>query len=229
MRISQEGRVDGGGKAEEARLRGIRIHEEFQKYVEGTTDDLDVNLHKIKRFVDPLRERYREGDAWCEMPLHFDSEWKLVETGDWANTWTSMVLDFFAIDDGGRTAHVVDLKTGKKYGNEVKHKLQLQYYAVGVMQLYPDLFAVTGRCLYADQPNEKPLEATFTRQQLPMMLAQWNDRGNGILKETLFKPNPTVATCRYCPYGSMHGNSQCSYAAYTDATHKESNPRKSRR
>ena len=88
--------------------------------------------------------------------------------------------------------------TGKRFGNEVKHAIQLQLYALCALIRYHEVEQVTCELWYLDQ-NEL---ASFTmkRSQLKKYLAYFDKKGREFTEETDFKPNPNVISCKYCPY-----------------------------
>lgn len=98
--------------------------------------------------------------------------------------------------------------TGKRFGNEVKHAIQLQLYALCALIRYPDIDKVTCELWYLDQ-NEL---ASFTmhRKQMSKYLRLFDEKGRKFTEDTVFKPNPNIESCRYCPY---HPNKQgdCKY------------------
>jgi len=122
-----------------------------------------------------------------------------------------------------RSDHVVviDYKTGKRFGNEIKHAVQLQLYAVCALIRYPDVEQVTCELWYFDQ-NEL---ASFTlhRRQLTKYLAIFDGKGRKFTETTNFKPNPNIVTCKYCPYHpDRQGN--CKYGTIVSQTGKMVRP-----
>lgn len=88
--------------------------------------------------------------------------------------------------------------TGKRFGNEIKHAIQLQLYALCALIRYPDIDKVTCELWYLDQ-NEL---ASFTmqRKQMSKYLRLFDEKGRKFTEDTVFKPNPNIVSCRYCPY-----------------------------
>lgn len=88
--------------------------------------------------------------------------------------------------------------TGKRFGNEVKHAIQLQLYALCALIRHPELDQVTCELWYLDQ-NEL---ASFVmkRSQMSKYLKLFDNKGRKFTEDTSFKPNPNAESCKYCPY-----------------------------
>lgn len=115
----------------------------------------------------------------------------------------SVETQCIAVDSEDRTflctEHFIPThNTGKRFGNEVKHAIQLQLYALCALIRYVEVEQVTCELWYLDQ-NEL---AAFTmkRSQLKKYLAYFDKKGREFTEETEFKPNPNVISCKYCPY-----------------------------
>lgn len=104
--------------------------------------------------------------------------------------------------------------TGKRFGNEVKHAIQLQLYALCALIRYPELEQVTCELWYLDQ-NEL---ASFTmkRSQMGKYLRMFDEKGRKFTEDTVFKPNPNIHSCKYCPYHPSKQN-QCSFGVVVTA------------
>lgn len=100
--------------------------------------------------------------------------------------------------------------TGRKFGNELKHAEQLQLYQLVCFLRYPKLEVVTTELWYLDQDDLTA--GTFTRAQGLRFKRAWDSRGTRLTTATDFPPNPTIHTCKYCPYGPAHlgGTGHCS-------------------
>lgn len=98
--------------------------------------------------------------------------------------------------------------TGKRFGNEVKHAVQLQLYALCALIRYPNAEQVTCELWYLDQ-NEL---ASFVmhRKQMGKYLKLFDQKGRKFTEDTVFKPNPNVESCKYCPYHPSKQNN-CEY------------------
>lgn len=173
--------------------RGTAIHQEAEDYVTGKSG-FTSNLRFFKDDLTALASHYSEGRVTCEDEWGYTPDWVVC---DWNKAWLRLKCD--AVCHLTPThAVVIDYKTGKRFGNEIKHAEQLQLYAVTSLIRYPELSQVTCELWYFDQ-NEL---ASFTmkRSQLGKYLKLFDRRGVAMTTETEFKPNPNIHSCRYCPY-----------------------------
>lgn len=115
----------------------------------------------------------------------------------WVPAWLRLKLDAMVMIDKTH-AIVIDYKSGRKYGNEVKHAEQLQLYQLVTFLRYPFLEKVTAELWYIDQ-NEVT-SFTYTRSQGLRFRDGFNRRGIAALSAIAFPPASTVFSCRWCPY-----------------------------
>ena len=76
------------------------------------------------------------------------------------------------------SAIVIDYKSGKRFGNEVKHAEQTQLYALNAVLRYPELEEVTTELWYLDV--KELTAATFTRAQILRFRANFDRRGRAL-------------------------------------------------
>jgi hypothetical protein len=116
----------------------------------------------------------------------------------WLPTWLRMKLDAIVF----LTKHeavAIDYKTGKIFGNEVKHGEQLMLYQLAAFLRYPELEVVHTELWYLD--HDELRHKVFTRAQGLRFQKSWDMRGTAITTATEFPPNPNKWSCQYCPYG----------------------------
>jgi len=164
-------------------------------------------------------------------PMDYNGEWrelafaepvtkvkKLPERGDaslfyqvgkkfyqWVPVWLRLKLDA-CVFHGDEHATVIDYKTGRKFGNEVKHAEQLQLYQLVTFLRYPKLQSVTTELWYLDQ-NEVTVQ-TFTRAQGLRFKSNFDRRGNEMTTATEFPANANIFSCQWCAYGPW-GTGHC--------------------
>lgn len=180
--------------------RGSRHHEYIEQYIRGETDELSP---EIKHFrddpIEPLRVRWRErpDTILVEQRWNFDDAWQPCGDKEWDKIWLIMKLDVmgFISDDGGVA---IDWKTGKKFGNEVKHGDQLLAYIVGAFMRYPSLETMAGELFYTDKNESTTLD--LTRENAMRYMPRLNSRLQGMTNSTTFVPKPSKSACRFCPY-----------------------------
>jgi len=200
--------------------RGTRIHESMDDYIRGITDKYCIELRPLAVEITNARASYEEGlvhaeDMWC-----FKDDWTPTHNRDWNNIWMRIKLDVFNVLEGTLEepleASTIDLKSGKIFGNEVKHAEQLQLYAVGSFKKYPSLEKAHTELWYCDQNEVKVL--TYTRKQALKFQKRWDNRMDKMCSDTVFKARPSQEACRYCPYRTEEdkGSGHCDVAfSYT--------------
>lgn len=174
--------------------RGTAIHQEAEDYVTGKSP-ITRNLEKFFDDLSSLAEHSTAGRVICEEEWAFDRNWNST---DWAAGWLRLKCDAVCFLTEQHIA-VIDYKTGKRFGNEVKHAEQLALYAVCAMLRYPNVEKVTAELWYFDQ--DELASFVMKRSQLLRYLKLFDRRGIALTGETAFKPNPNRESCKYCPYG----------------------------
>ena len=191
------------GKTEHANDRGSRIHDAAEKYVKSNVKLID-ELHFFKEEFKHLRDLYREGKVSLEGEWAHDKDWGVCAWNS-ANTWLRLKLDAFVRIDKKR-ALVIDYKTGKKYGSEIKHAEQGQLYMVSCFLRYPELEEITVEFWYTDQDDMTSVK--YTRAQSAHFLRKFDNGGNRITSCTEFEPKPSMFNCKWCPY-KPQGTGHC--------------------
>lgn len=190
--------------------RGTQIHQEAEDHVTGK-GPFTQNLRYFKAEFAALRSHYDQGRVTCEEEWAYARDWSV--TG-WKQGWLRLKCDAVCFLTP-KHAVVVDYKTGKRFGNEIKHAEQLQLYALCALLRYPEIEMVTTELWYFDQ-NEL---ASFVmhRKQMKKYLSIFNSRGVALTTEEDFKPNPNIHSCKYCPY-KPGKQGDCAYGVMEDGT-----------
>lgn len=203
QRIPEPERPLPSGKSEHANDRGTRVHDSCELYVNGTSDELCPEAEKhFGPQLDLLRVMHQDGIVSLEGEWAMDRDWN---PADWKAGWLRLKLDalvFFSDTE----ALVIDYKTGRKFGNEIKHGEQLQLYQLVTFLRYPQLEKVTAELWYLDQNEVTSRE--FTRAQGLRFRDNWARRGTVITGCNEFPPNPNIYSCQYCGYGPW-GTGHC--------------------
>jgi hypothetical protein len=183
--------------------RGTAMHQEAEDYVCGKSE-FTHNLRFFKNDFAALATHYNEGRVVCEEEWAFSRDWR---NADWKTGWLRLKCDAVCFLDPTH-AVVIDYKSGKRFGNEVKHAEQLQLYALCALLRYPNVEQVTCELWYLDQ-NEL---ASFKmkRSQIGKYLALFDRRGRAFTEEEVFKPSANIHACKYCPY-SPDKQGECEY------------------
>jgi len=120
----------------------------------------------------------------------------------WVPAWLRLKLDALVFHSE-TMATVIDYKTGKMWGNEVKHGQQLQLYQLVTFLRYPQLETVYAELWYLDLGQVTSIK--YTRQQGLKFKSNFDRRGNKMTNNTDWSPNPNKFSCKYCPYGPWEG------------------------
>lgn len=188
-----------------ALLRGTRVHDELEKFVTGEQAELPAEAHRFEVNLNHLRDLYNTGVVEIEEDWGFTKEW---ESCSWKapDLWAKMKLDAIH-HDGEHSCVVIDYKTGKKVGNELKHMDQGIVYAIGAMMKYPKKHFFQVEFWYIDDGGK--LIKKFTRTDLMMILPRLEERAYSLTTASTFPPVPSRHNCRWCPYAR---NKSCDYA-----------------
>lgn len=116
--------------------------------------------------------------------------------------WLRLKLDAL-VRPSPHYAIVIDYKSGKKWGNELKHGEQMQLYQLVTFLRYPEIEEIDVELWYLDV--DEFTQKRFTRDQGLRFLKSWDKRGNAITTATSFPPNPSTWTCKWCFYGERSG------------------------
>jgi hypothetical protein len=153
----------------------------------GEWELLDEKVPGAKK-LKTIPEYGKPGDV-----IHVGKEFRT-----WVPPWLRLKLDAM-VHVNEYQAIAIDFKSGKKFGNELKHAEQLQLYQLVTFLRHPQLEEVTTELWYLD--IDELTQATFTRSQGLRFMRSWDKRGNNLTTCQEFKPNPNKWSCRYCPYG----------------------------
>ena len=190
------------GQTEHANDRGTRIHQHAEDYVTGKVDAQIPEMREFAQEFDHLRRLYPSGIVSLEGEWAVNRDW--VPT-DWRTGCHRSKVDAIVLPNNW-SAIVIDYKSGKRFGNEVKHSEQTQLYALNAVLRYPEIEEVTTELWYLDV-KELP-SATFTRAQILRFKPNFDRRGHAVTDCTDFPPNPNVYSCKWCQYGPWNGG-QC--------------------
>jgi RecB family exonuclease len=181
------------GQTEHANDRGTRIHEAIENFIRGK-GAFPPEAIKFKDEINSLANRFAKGSVSLEGEWGFDANWAPCQ---YNKAWCKVKCDA-VIHLSKKHIVVVDYKTGRKFGNEIKHGEQVQLYALAASILFPDVETIDVELWYLDQDDLTHESKPAARWMKALKL--FTNRGNKMLNETEFKPNPNVYSCKYCPY-----------------------------
>lgn len=184
---------------EYANDRGTRVHEAADRFV-SQGGELIPELKDFETEFNTLRELYQKDQVEIEQMWLFDNAWQRLPDEDIFSPkiWLRIKCDAVVWRENDTSLVVVDYKTGKRFGNEVKHAHQCQLYQLGALLRYPKVKKVTTELWYTDQ-NEL-VSMNFTRAQGLRFFESWNDRLVKMTSDDVLDPRPSRHTCKWCPY-----------------------------
>lgn len=187
------------GKTEHAHDRGTRVHTAAELFVKGGVE-LAPELANYKDSFLELRAFHAasKGNVSLEGEWAFDHQWNTTAWSSY-NAWCRMKLDAFVLFNETE-GKVIDYKTGRKFGNEVKHAEQGQLYQLAAFLRNPTLASVSVEFWYLDQPVEQKSVFNYSRDQGTRYIEKFAKRGALLTSETEFPPNPNAYSCKWCPY-----------------------------
>lgn len=182
-------------KPSEAADRGTMIHQLGEDFVRGKIKELPAELSNFADEFESLRAR-DPATLDLEQEWAFDRDWKQTT---WREGWFRIKADCVVRLEPHHAA-VIDYKTGKKYGNEIKHGEQLQLYALATFLMYPQVELVTAELWYLDIDDTSTLVVS-RRDALSRYLKMFDKRARIMTESTKFPPNPNIFSCKWCQYG----------------------------
>lgn len=183
--------------------RGSRVHDYAEHYVRRTAKHATL-IPELKNFgtqIDRLRDLFPTGRVMMEDMWYFNNAWIALpaNTENWSkDIYMRIMLDVVVFSPDGKTAVVIDYKTGKKYGNEVPHAQQTQLYALAVFLRFPDVEVVITELWYTDQDEITDME--FNRKQGMKFFKSWNAKMDKMTSAVVFPTKANMYNCRWCPY-----------------------------
>jgi len=183
-----------------AAQRGTEIHDKAENFIVGNSgEELPKELGKFASLFEDLRARYSEGRIHVEEDWAFTREW---EPTGWRSEdcWLRMKLD--ALDlESETSAKVYDWKTGRKFGNEVKHGQQALLYVISTFIKWPELEFVEANMIYTDKGET--MTTSYSRDQAMLFFDRYNLRFNTATTCVNFKPTPNASSCKWCPHAKV--------------------------
>ena len=193
-RVPEPARPLPPGKLEHANDRGSRIHDSAEQYVRDKAVFIP-ELTKFKLEFEHLKHLFGQGKVVMEQEWGHDKDWNIAP---WKTAWLRLKLDIM-VHVSEVEAVVIDIKTGKKFGNEITHAQQLQLYALVAFLRFPKLEIVHSENWYTD--IDDITQNTFTRDQSLRFKRSFNTQGQAITNCLDWPANPNRFSCQWCPYG----------------------------
>lgn len=182
-----------------AAQRGTEMHAMIEDYIQGKSTTLPPKLKPdMVDKIDAFRAGFNEGRAYTELEVAFTRKWEPIE---WNSRWAGFIVDAYE-KESPTCGYVVDWKSGRSFGNELKHAEQLMFYADCIMHYDPEIEFVKCEIGYLDE-GKMGLERTFTRRDIAILHPGINVRANLLTTATTFPPQPSKENCKWCKYKEM--------------------------
>lgn len=193
--------------------RGNRIHKSIEDFITGKADGLDPEIKTFTAELNSLRERYKSKTVEVEGEWGFTNKWEPCDWRDYERVWLRVKLDSY-VHLNADIGTVIDAKTGRKYGNEIKHAEQGLLYAGCAFIRHPEKKKHIVEFHYFDQPETDNLTRVEYKPELvAKSLLSFEKRATIMLTATMFPPRPNIVTCGTCSYGRKKGNGYCKVSA----------------
>ena len=186
--------------AKDAAERGIRVHQSSEDFLNKGTALCKELMPLEELYVSLIDAREAGAKVTAEKRDYFDKNWNVCEKGD---HWLVVIKD---ISVSGPMNLTIDLKTGRKFGNEVKHFEQTRLYSITEWCIDPNYDEYKAELWYADQVDVS--EHTFVGEQLEHARSMLDFEVQHMMKDKIFQPRPSKAACKYCPF-SPRGTGAC--------------------
>lgn len=186
------------GKTEHYNDRGSRVHEGMELYVRGEGELPEESAKYFQAEMDILKNLYAQNLVSLEGEWGFDKDWAAVAYRS-SDIWLRVKLDALV----WRRPHevvAIDYKTGKRFGNEIKHSEQMQLYALATLLKYPQVQLVHTELWYLDLDDLARI--TYTREQGLRLFKKFDEEGKKITSELIWPARPNIFTCKWCPYNN---------------------------
>lgn len=189
---------------DDRRDRGTIRHKMAEDFILADDAPFPQELIKFEGLLTDVRDIRRGGlgEVTLEKPHYYDHNWRPCEEED---RWLVVIPDIH-VKVPGQVNLTIDEKTGKRYGNELKHYGQTELYAITAKIDDPSFETYEAELWYLDLPGT--WQITFEPAKLDKAQAKLDAEVNCMMEDKLHRPNPSKATCKYCPY-APHGTGAC--------------------
>lgn len=181
--------------------RGTDIHDMCEAWVRGEVEhlkgDRQTNMAYFRADFEKLKRDFIDGKVELEGDWGLRRDWSPCGFFD-DDVWGRVKLDAF-VRESPTSCLIIDYKTGRKYGNEIKHGEQGLGYAIAAAHRHPELDHFRVEFWYLDQ-SEKRIQ-NFRRSDLMVLLPRLNNRAVKQTTDTLLRPTPSEKSCKWCSYG----------------------------
>lgn len=189
--------VEKAPKIENERAsRGIMIHNAAEDYVAGRRGDIIPELDNFKSELQAARDVVAAGQGTVEEEWAFRRDWTQCDWKD-NDAWLRLKLDLSCLIATDH-AMVIDYKSGRLFGNEIKHAEQGQLYAGCSFLRMPQVKKITTEFWYPDINDLTHVE--YTPAQGARFLASFERRAKAMTDTDRFPAKPSIFACKWCDH-----------------------------
>lgn len=170
--------------------RGTRIHELAEKFVRGEIEFPE----ELVQFKEDFEQLPKDTKFYMEEEWGYNPQWQPVPYNE---AWLKAKLDLGYYLNKSEFK-VIDYKTGKKDGNEIKHTDQAQLYACAVITRFPMIEFVHTEFWYIDKGQK--LKGRYHRDKLEQFKKTFTLRANRMTCDERFIPKPNKYACKWCDF-----------------------------
>lgn len=184
------------GPDTDAANRGTDVHSAAEKFIIGEAPTLIPELSHFTLELNAVRTQYEKGNVEVESEWAFNRNWEATE---WRakDTWLRLKLDVHAKLSPVKGL-VVDFKTGKLFGNEIKHNEQGQLYVGCSFLRNPEFENVMCEFWYTDKNDMTQVQ--YSAKQAARSIQMFDKRARIMTNAKQFPARPSIFSCKWCPY-----------------------------
>lgn len=180
--------------------RGIELHEEASKFLDGKTKVIHKELTGIEKLLREAKKlKFLSEQKWA-----FTAQYKPTEFFA-PNAWLRVITDAHRNDPKKFDITTVDYKTGT---HKDWHDAQGNIYAVASFIMAPKARTATIKFWYIDHPDLNS-KVVYRRPQFEAMRKDWDREANRMLNDLVCAPTPNPK-CKWCAFAKSRGG-QCRF------------------
>ncbi len=213
---SPEQRDRQGNIKPAAYVRGSKIHQSMDDYINHRADALIPELWSLRFEIEEARRLKQEHPerVLTEQNKFFDTNYKPIDMSQLKPEEMSttsagdpcpihyhvlIIIDLLIFSEDFKSAKVIDLKSGKIH--QADHQQQTQLYALFTSIEYPDVEELTTQLWYCDQDG-LVTEKTYDKFTIGRYFGYWDSRLKSMWNDNTWRTQEHPRACMFCAYGA---------------------------
>jgi len=184
-----------------ALVRGIKIHELGEDYLNGVRRDVPEEYRK--GVVHDAIKAIKKKKYVAEQDWAFNENWEQVPYRS-KEAFLRMKIDAHGFPETS-VIKLIDFKTGKVRDNYIE---QLELYAIAAFSIY-ELSEAELELWYLDHGFITD-EVVISVEQYDRLVKRWDRRVDKMFSDTKFRPRPNYLCKNYCSF-AKHKSGHCKY------------------